>query len=323
MINRRLRRKVRIGVHSGSETRSKTWKLVAVCAACLVVVVLLTVLLGYHLKNKAEAAGDATGDTSVTTGAGTGGADDRLLPPSNYIASAVPVVKAGYVMLSSSAGINWGDRAAALKVDGVGAVSLILYYGGGTVNYSSKTAQAMAFQSADTSKTNLYEAIGVLNVAGIHTSGCFYVNYTAHTLPSLVNIYREYEAALVAEAVDAGFSDVTLFGFKTTEADALEASDFIERVRSLKTGTKIGIALPQEALESAERETVFANFARVADYLAVDLSSLTSETAFNTALDRASGLIKKYNLRIIVSDSLTDAETLLNDAGYSNWQIVP
>ena len=158
----------------------------------------------------------------------------------------VPIIN-GNIILSSSRTINWGERATELKLNRTSAVSLILYYtegGRGIPNFSSKTAQAMKEQATDNSKANLFEVVGVLDIAGIHTSGCFYINYTSNATRELVSIYRAYEAALVAEAVDAGFSDILLFGFNADTADAAEAARFIGAVRELEDESD-RIAIPR------------------------------------------------------------------------------
>ncbi len=320
MFNRRFRRRVRVELHSDSKSRSQALKIAAIVAACLAVVILLSVLLGNYLRNKAEESPDLP-DSETTPAPIDQGSSS--LPPLTYNASLVPVTQAEYVTLSSSAGINWGERTASLKEKGIKAVSLVLYYGDGVLNYSSKTAQELGFQSLASGKTVLYEAIGVLGVAEIKTSGCFYVNCTQKETPSLQNIYREYEAALLAEASDAGFTDITLFNIEPTEAGALEAYKLISSAKSLHSGSKYGVALPQSVLKAADRELIFANFARTSSFLALDLSLLTSSDELNAALIDAASLINKYNLRIFVSSELADHATILANAGCTNWQVIP
>jgi hypothetical protein len=327
-MNRRLRRKVRVGVHSAAEEKSKFGKITLFVLVILTAVVILTVVWGNYLKRKAAEIGDGDiNNSSIAASNITASiiADNsaHTLPKSSYSAASVPVINAKYITLSSYQDINWGDRAASYKLNGISAVSLVLYYGGGTLNFSSKTAQAMGFQASSTTKTNLHEAIGVLDVAGIYTSGCFYVNYTTKSTPELISVYRTYEAALISEAVDAGFSDILLFGYGTNESAAIEASLLISEVHELKKDAVLGVAIPYKAVESSSADKIFADFAASAKFLAIDFSGVKDEAALLGEIDNVKSYIKKYNLRIVLPDSLSASAGKLDEAGYKNWQIVP
>lgn len=327
-MNRRFRRRVRLGVHSGSEERMKMIKIAAVVAAVLALIIILSVIWGNALKRKAEESqneDDGVNDQISDTQSDDNGKEDKeeILPPSNYNAAAVPVVNAGYITLSSYQGIDWGSRASTLKGNGVSAVSLVLYYDGGTLNFNSKTAQAMGFQDSSTTKTNLYEAMGVLNISDIHSSGCFYSDYLSKGTPEVKSVYRAYEAALIAEAIEAGFSDILIFGFSADYESALEAGRLVEAVRNLEKGAKIGFVLNCNGRSVADTEAAFRNFSSVADFLAIDLCSVGSEAEIYPEIERLSAIIKSYNLRIVFSESFTDAKEGLRARGYFNWQIVP
>ena len=328
-MNRRFRRRVRLGVHYGSEERMKMIKIAAVVAAVLALIIILSVIWGNALKRKAEESQNDSNDVGEQTSdklnddEPSGNNKEQILPPSSYNAATVPVVNAGYITLSSYQGIDWGERAASLKGNGVSAVSLILYYDGGTLNFSSKTAQAMGFQDSSTTKTNLYEAMGVLNISDIHSSGCFYVNYINKTTPEVMSVYRAYEASLIAEAVKAGFSDILIFGFDTSYESALEAARLVESVKALESDAEIGFALNCVGKGSAETVEAFRNFGSVADFLAIDMSAVDNEAVLYPELERVEGVIESYNLRIIISEVLVGAREGFDDRDYLNWQIVP
>lgn len=322
MFNRRFRRKIRIGAQSAADNRPKIIKTAIICTVCLALIIILTVALGNHLRDRADDAMDSVSSSDTTTpSTPSGGQDQPLLSP--YDPVTVPTIKGEYVVLSSSAGIDWSSRVSSLKKDGATAVSLVLYYGDSVVNYSSAVAQAMGLQSESNTKTNLYEAMGMLRVAGIYTAGCFYPTFQNHTDPAVSNIYREYEAALIAESLNSDFLEVTVFGMGCDESAHIPTGKLFDAVRALYPSATLGVALPFEVLELAQRQLIFDNFSYVADYLAIDLSSCTTADALASALENAAPLIKKYNLRIIVSNKLTDADQILTDAGYINWQKVP
>ena len=327
-MNRRFRRMVRVGVHSNPEERMKMIKIGAVVAAALALIIILSVIWGNALKRKAEESQNEEnipGDIVSSDVAGDEVSDEKnqILPPSNYNAANVPVINAGYITLSSYQGINWGDRASSLKANGVSAVSLILYYDGGTLNFASKTAQAMGFQDSSTTKTNLYEAMGVLNISNIYTSGCFYVDYVNKTSPAVHSVYRAYEAALIAEAIDGGFSDILIFGFGLDYESALKASELVQAVKALEPSAKLGFALNCVGKSNSEAVTAFRNFASISDFLAIDMTSVENEAALYPELERADSIIRSYNLRIIIPETFTGAREGLREKGYSNWQIVP
>lgn len=326
-MNRRFRRRVRLGVHSDPEERMKLIKTLAVIAAALILIIVLSVIWGNALKRKAEESkkDDKVGDQISDSLSDNSPSKEKehILPPSSYNSATVPVVNAGYVTLSSYQGIDWGDRASSLKSNGVSAVSLVLYYDAGVLNFSSKTAQSLGFQEPSTTKTNLYEAIGVLNISDIHSSGCFYANYMNKTSPEVLSVYRAYEAALIAEAAEAGFSDILIFGFAPDYESALEASLLVDAVRALAPDAVIGFALNCSGKSEADAENAFSYFASVADFLAIDMTYLENEAILYTELERAEYAMEAYNLRIIVPESFTSVRDGLRERGYLNWQIVP
>ncbi len=329
-MNRRLRRKVRVGVHSTAEERSKFGKITIFVLVVLTAVVIFTVVWGNSLKKKAGEIGDGFTETLSKASNNITGSINldnntsaHTLPKSSYSASDVPVTNAKYITLSSYQDINWSARASSLKTEGTSAVSLVLYYGGGTLNFSSKTAQAMDYQAKDSGKTNLREAVGVLDVAGIYTSGCFYINYMTKSTPEMIGIFRAYEAALISEAADAGFSDILLFGYGTSESAAIEASQLIGNVHDLKKNAVVGVAIPYSALESSSADKIFENFAASSKFLALDMTEMKDEASILSGVDKAKSIIKKYNLRLVLPDSLSGVTDQLDEAGYANWQIVP
>lgn len=319
-FNKRPRRRVRMGERSASDRTPKIVITVVAGSVSLILIILLSILLGNNLRDRADNALDTTTPETSARSNHSAAVELDTLPPSVYNANTVPVIRAEYVMLSSSAGINWSETATTLKRENVPAVALVLYYGNGTVNFYSPVAQKMGFQPSTTTKTRLYEALGVLKVGGIYSAGCFYVNFHKESTPALMSIYRSYEAALISEAVDADISDVTLFGFGLDNSE--DASQLIAAVRRLEPDAVLGVALPASLYDSAQPDRICAAYAGVVDYLALDLSAL-DVTAFQNALERLEPVINKYNLRIIVSDTLASVEDILEELGLYNWMKVP
>lgn len=319
LFNKRPRRRIRKDGQAASDRTPHIVITILVCSVSLILIILLTILLGNSLRRRADEAADTTPltttlrDHPVTT-------DSETLPASVYDAAAVPVVQAEYVKLSSSAGINWGETATELKKKNITAAALVLYYGDNIVNYKSSAAQAMGFQAGNNTKTSLYEALGVLKVAGIYSAGCFYTNFHTRQTPALANIFREYEAALISEAVDAEISDVTLFGFGLD--NSVEAAQLISSVRRLEPDAVLGVALPRSLYDVEQPDKICASYAGAVDYLALDLSDADAVSLKNT-LSRLENIIKKYNMRIIVSDTLTSAEDILDEYELVNFMKVP
>ena len=319
LFNKRPRRRVRMGERSASDRTPKI-VITVVAGGGSLILFFFFLLLGNNLRDRADKASDTTTPESSLRGNHAAVTESDTLPASVYNANAVPVIKAEYIKLSSSAGINWSETATTLKRDNVPAVSLVLYYGEGTVNFYSPVAQKMGFQPASTTKTRLYEALGVLKVGGIYSAGCFYVNFHNESTPALMSVYREYEAALISEAVDAEISDVTMFGFGLE--NSTEAAQLVASVRMLEPDAVLGVALPASLYDSAQPDRICTAYAGAVDYLALDLSSLDS-TALQNALDRLEAVINKYNMRIIVSDTMEGVEDILEERGLYNWMKVP
>lgn len=319
LFNKRPHRRIRRSERSASDNTPKIVITIVAGSASLILIILLTVLLGNNLRNRADTAADTTPPETSARNHEVATVGETL-PTSVYDPLAVPVIKAEYVKLSSSAGIDWSETATTLKKNNIPAAALVLYYGDGIVNFSSPVAQRMGFQPASTTKTSLFEALGVLKVANIYSAGCFYVTFHKESSPTLRSVLREYEAALISEAVDAEISDVTLFGFgldNSTEAALLVAS-----VRKLEPDAVLGVALPASLFDSAQPDRICTAYAGSVDYLALDLSSLDA-TSLRNSLTRLGDVINKYNMRIMVSDTLTGVEDILAEAGISNWMKVP
>ena len=323
MRSRRFIRKIRIGAHSASDNRPKIIKYTIIGIVAVTLVILLTVLLGNHLKNKADAVGDLPPiSDEVTVGSKDNGTQADT-PQKEYSPADVPVIRARYVTLSSSAGIDWNARAATLREQGTQAVSLVLYYGDGVVNYDSFVAQQMGYQSESNSKTSLDAATAALNTVGIYSAGCFYATFHKKIEPSVISVYRAYEAALIAEACNSGFSDVTVFGFGCDELGYYFAEQLFEQVKEFAPDTKLGVAIDSDVTELMECSMLFGNYAAVSDYLALDLSDCGTVAELTEAINAATTLINKYNVRIMVSTGLEGAEDALSELGIVNWQKIP
>lgn len=320
-MNRRLRRRVRVTLNSKSEERSRIFKTAAVIAAAFVATVVLTVLWGLALGRKAEESRLKSEESSRYESHESTGGQSFKAPAASYNRNAVPVIAAEYKVLSSRNKINWSSDAATLKSNGVSALSMVLYYGGGTLNFNSKLAQSMGYQSAGDYTTSLPEPLRILKEAGIYTSGCFYVNYLTKSTPALRAVYRSYEAGLLAETAESGFSELLLFNFPASEDGAAEAGRLIEEVQWLDAGgsVKIGVALPYSSLN----DDVLTAFAAVADFLAFDFSNVAGEENLLAAIDGKAGYIETYNARVVIPSSLTEVKIKFGEKGIKNWQIIP
>ena len=53
-MNRRLRRKLRVGAHMSAEKSAKIWKTVLLVLSALLILIVLTVIWGNSLKKKAD-----------------------------------------------------------------------------------------------------------------------------------------------------------------------------------------------------------------------------------------------------------------------------
>ena len=323
MRSRRFIRKIRIGVHSASDNRPKIIKYTIIGIVAVTLVIVLTVLLGNHLKNKADSIGELPPPTEEITVGNKGDNMQPDTPQKEYSPADVPVIRAEYVTLSSAAGIDWNARVAILREQGTQAVSLVLYYGEGVVNYDSFVAQQMGYQSESNAKTSLDTATAALNTAGIHSAGCFYATFHKKIEPSVISVYRAYEAALIAEACISDFSDVTVFGFGCDELGYYFAEQLFEQVREFAPDAKLGVAIDSDVLELMECSFLFSNYAAVSDYLALDLSGCGTVTELAEAINAAQTLINKYNVRIMISTGLEGAEDTLSELGIVNWQKIP
>ncbi len=324
MRSRRFIRKIRIGAHSASDDRPKIIKRTIIGVVAVTLMIVLTVLLGNHLKNKADSVGTLPPITDeITVGNNNGNDTEPNTPQKEYSPADVPVIRGEYVTLSSAAGIDWNTRAATLREQGTQAVSLVLYYGEGVVNYDSFVAQQMGYQSESNAKTNLDTATAALNAAEIHSAGCFYATFHKKIELSVISVYRTYEAALIAEACNSDFSDVTVFGFGCDELGPYFAEQLFEQVREFAPDAKLGIAIDSDVLELMECSMLFGNYAAVADYLALDLSSCGTVEELTQAINAVQTLINKYNVRIMISTGLAGAEDALSELGIVNWQKIP
>lgn len=319
MFNRRLRRKIRIDAHTAADRRPIIIKTTIISLLCLALVITLSVLLGNSLRNRAEQAEDSLSDVPSVPSQTDGDTDSAVTP---YDPVSVPTIKAEYVTLSSSVGIDWSARAAELSGRGVTALSMVLYYGEGVVNYSSPVACELGFQAQSNTKTRLDTAMPILRQADIYPAGCFYPTFHTRS-PAVSSVIRQYEAALIAEALAAGFLEVTVMGMTADDNAPAYSAQLFGAVRELYPSATLGIALDPSLVTDPNGAPKIEQLTQIADYLALDLSSLKSVEQLTAALEDASAVISEYNLRIIVSSELGNVSELLSAAGYINWQQIP
>ena len=110
------------------------------------------------------------------------------------------------------------------------------------------------------------------------------------------NAAIDYEAALIAEAFDAGVDDIVVLGLPTDSEGAAYASRLFQRVREKFENARLGAAFNIGELNSGSGSAVLEIYSKFADFCAIDArgASVTEDMLY---------YFERYPLRVLIDGS--------------------
>ena len=260
-------------------------------AVVAVLIFAVTVIIGNVLKKRVDNNEIDTSEITEPAGDKTDFTLDGTtvsVPHDEALAS----VAAGYLDLSGISDAE-GARAAVqdLRSAGYNAAAVVIFDGDGMLSYASKAAESASGLKAseklvpyEVLKTAVSEA-GNLGIRSIAVADC-----GAKLLPDIA-----------AELSSLGFNEILLRGFESLDALSADAVSQISAAISSVSSENmtVGVCLSSEIYLAAQNSPYIEKLYTEAHYLAIDLTSATSESAGETA-ERLQGSFSAYLLRAVL-----------------------
>lgn len=211
------------------------------------------------------------------------------------------------------------ERINELKTAGYNAVSYNVFSDKGTVTYASPALQAMVRLPASESLLS-YEALCAGGEygrsVGLRMSCVFSVSDSV-----------EADAALAGELRAAGFEEIILTGFETSEPTgetAVEINAYAEKLREA-ADVDFGILLSSEILSNSKNAPFIEKLFAKTEFLAIDLRKVDAEIAASLTVS-IQGSFNAYMLRPLVeganSQTASAVRKALKDGGVRACQLV-
>ena len=282
----------------------------------LVILVLAFLIIGNILQRKSERRQGETADTT----------EEQTLPtaptektPKQIGAYSVPLEAEGEE--------SFADRVAALT-DSKAALSIPLTDKAGALLYASPIAQQLGLQSADAHTVTVDAALQ--SVSGRYCSGVFYLSALSEENSLLRSVKLSQSAAILAEAAQAGLSEVVLIVPNMSAAQIDEVLHFAQEVRHLASKLSIGLAVSPSIRTAENSAQLLDRLYRELDLLAIEAVSGEGDAVAQTeALITDPGMrynLLRYHMRLLFPTADAETQSALIAAakkeGFANWQFL-
>ncbi len=181
-------------------------------------------------------------------------------------------------------------------------ISITLNDSSGTMNYRSQIALSVTGNIGGT--CDLTAALSAFKARGIYVSGCFYSSFASAGSNAARLAAIEYEAALIAEAIDAGVDDVVIFGLPTDSDGIAYASSLFSKVREKASrNAYLGAAVSYSRFDIGDAAYAIEAYNKFTDFCAIDASGVSSlGTTAAGAAEKILYYFERYPLRLIIAD---------------------
>lgn len=296
---------------------------IIISVICLILSFVAFLVIGNLLKTQSDKRHESyTDDTEMSR---EDESTNEKVPVRNVLAHPV--------FLETKEAGNFADRLDSLTEKGVFEASIPLNTPNGELLFKSLVADKIGYPPGE-SNVKLDNAVSSAKSRNVYLSGIFYVNAfnSDDTLVRSVELSRA--AALVAEALNAGFDDVILIAPQMTETHVEEAIRFVEDIKSLTDSGAIGLCVSDSILsieDSQQVSQIIDSLNSDIDFLAIDLSdtdlSLGIE-AISEAISSKQHYLLMYKIRVLLPKGETDdiLTSIISEAesnGIKNIQIIP
>ena len=297
--------------------------IIFISSICLILSLTAFIVIGNLLKLRSENSNSS--DTETNQSVQDSDSTDDKTPAKS--------IKAYSVLLETQESGVFADRLDALMQKGISEASIPLNTTEGVLLFKSTIANEISYPTGEAAVT-LSKAIPTAKERNIYVSGIFYVNSFKTEDPLIRSVELSVEAALVAEALNAGFDDIVLVIPHMTDSHADEAIRFIKNIKAMSEGGAVGLCISENILsieDTLKLSQTIDTLDEKIDFLAVDLSAtdLSEGTEhLSVAISSKQHYLLMYKMRVLLPNSENDdtLRAIISEAesnGIKNIQITP
>lgn len=297
--------------------------IIIVSIVCLLLFVTAFLIIGNLLKAQSDKRHEyESSDTETTV---KDNIQNEKAPVKNI--SAHPV------FLETQGSGNFASRLDALTKKGIFEANVPLNTPEGDLLFKSKIAEKIGYPQSNANVT-LGKALPAAKTKNVYLSGIFYVNAFDQDDPLIRSVELSRDAAIVAEALNAGFDDIVLIAPQMTEDHIEEAIRFTEDIKALSENGYVGLCIsdPILSIDDTQRlSQIIEHLNGKNDFLAIDLSKTDISSDVSTVSDSISPnqhYMLMYKIRVLLPRGETDdiVKEVISEAesnGIKNIQIMP
>ena len=270
--------------------------------------------------------------------AGDGEPQAPEVPKEEIVPISVPHIKAHAYKI--------GDRYSSFTYAGVTQLCAPLRTSDGALAFDSAVCERAGWEQ--NGRADLAE-----NVTNLHYNDLYLCAYMPITgfgeqEKAMRELVLAYEAALIAEAAEAGVDEIFLCGLSPAQSNIAEIVQYLHRVKALAGDCAIGVLITPEVLLSSRYDAhTAAQLLTACDFLVLDLRTLPldaadaaetkTETETETEMEKSPAQqtltvkqvmeqmqyeLVRYSPRIALDTAQTDALDYVIAKGYGNWVIM-
>ena len=227
----------------------------------------------------------------------------------------------------------FADRLYALTEKQCYEASIPLNAIDGSLLFKSSVADKIGYPTKNANVT-LEDAVSAATEYNVYLSGIFYVNAFKESDQYLRAVELSCTAAIIAEALNAGFDDVILIAPDMTEAHVDEAIRFIEDIKALSKTGNVGLTVSDSILmleNTRQVSEIISQLDSKIDFLAIDTSTADILNGYTAIGDKISSLqlyLHLYKMRVLLpcGEDAMALNSIIAEAeknGIKNIQIIP
>ncbi|MBQ8850383.1 MAG: hypothetical protein IJ011_08650 [Clostridia bacterium] len=297
--------------------------IVLISVISLIALIVLFLVIGNLLHAQSERRSNEVSDTD--TSAVQNNEQDNVKAP-------VQSITGHCVLLETDDNTFLSDRLDALVEQNILEASIPLNTKDEILLFKSDIADEIGY-SVGTANVTLEKAVSTADTRNMYLSGIFYVNAFSNDDALLRSVELSRAAALIAEALAAGFDDVVIIAPHMTEEHTEEVIAFVESIRSLAPNGAVGLAVSDSILEledAYKTSEIITRLYEKIDFLAMEVSTDDSAdvlTDINNKINAEQLYLHMYKMRVLLpynadkeiqSSIISATET----GGITNWQII-
>ncbi len=257
------------------------------------------------------------------------------VPEAEIIPVWVPPIKAHAYKI--------GDRYSSYVYAGITQLCAPLRTADGALAFESAVCERAGWEQGGS--VDLVTNVDNLHHNNLYLSAYIPIGGFAEQDAALRELTLSYEAALISEAAAAGVDEIFLCNLAPTQANIVEVTQYLRRVKALAGDCAIGVLIDPEVLLATRYDAyTAAQLLTVCDFLVLDLRGLSLDVTVTepetgtgieteTETEQQSLTVKyvmenmqydltRYSPRLALDGEQIDALDYVIAKGYGNWVIM-